>query len=68
MWSPGEIYVCGDPDCRSRVLILGSSLQDPAHLTLPKCVCGTILEIAGTVSSVADEGLPQDGPEDKARE
>jgi hypothetical protein len=54
VWSPSEIYVCGDPDCRSKVLILQSPQKDPRSPTLPRCVCGSILEVSGSIEGVHD--------------
>jgi hypothetical protein len=54
VWSPCEVYVCGDPDCGSKVLVLKGPQQDPHIPTLPKCVCGSILEVRGSVESVGD--------------
>jgi hypothetical protein len=72
IWGSGEVYVCGDPDCRSRVLVLESPIKKPAHPTLPRCLCGNILEIAGSVSPVhentpvpAGEGLDRDPAEER---
>jgi len=64
VWSSGEVYVCGDPDCRSRILVLESSIKEPAHPTLPRCVCGSILELAGSVSPVYEKkpALLGEGP------
>jgi hypothetical protein len=53
LWGPCEIYVCGDPDCRSKVLVLQAPHQEPRHPLLPRCVCGSILEISGSVVSVS---------------
>jgi hypothetical protein len=55
IWGPGEVYVCGDPDCRSKVLVLESPFKESAHPTLPRCFCGNILEIAGSVASVPED-------------
>jgi hypothetical protein len=55
IWGSGEAYVCGDPDCRSRVLVLESPKKEPAHPTLPRCVCGNMFELAGSVSPVYEK-------------
>lgn len=58
VWSPSEVYVCGDPDCRSKMLILQGP-QKELHLpTLPRCVCGSILEVSGSVEAIPDEKSP----------
>jgi len=51
-WSSCEIYVCGDPDCRSKVLVLQPPAKDPRRPELPRCVCGSVLEIEGSVSGM----------------
>ena len=70
LWSLGEIYVCGDPDCRSEVLVLRSPQKYPHRPTLPRCVCGSVLEIGGSVSAktepvlTASADAPRRQPED----
>ena len=49
VWGPSEVYVCGDPNCRSKVLVLEGPHLDPQAPALPRCVCGSILEIGGSV-------------------
>src|SRR5262249_45164509 len=60
LWGPCEVYVCGDPDCRSKVLVLQPPQQEPRHPTLPRCVCGSILHIGGT-STMVPEWIPPQG-------
>jgi hypothetical protein len=59
LWGPGEVYVCGDPECRSEVLVLKSPGKPPRRPSLPRCVCGSILESGGSVAPVTeDAGAP----------
>lgn len=72
VWSPSEVYVCGDPECRSKVLILQGPEKTSHPPTLPRCVCGSILEISGSVEGFQDlkghaSPLVDQGP-DEARE
>ena len=52
VWDASEVYVCGD--CRSNVLVLQGPQKDPLVPTLPRCVCGSILEVCGSVEGVQD--------------
>jgi len=61
VWSPCEVYVCGDPECGSKVLVLKGPQKDPHLPALPKCVCGSILEVSGSVEGIGD---PQSQPPD----
>ena len=54
VWSPCDVYVCGDPDCGSKVLVLRGPQKEPHLPTLPRCVCGSILEAGGSVESVGE--------------
>ena len=60
-WRPCEVYVCGDPECGSKVLILKGPQKDPHLPALPRCVCGSILEVSGSVEGV--EGSSDIEPE-----
>jgi hypothetical protein len=61
LWRPCEVYVCGDPDCRSKVLVLQGPKKDPHLPSLPRCVCGSVLEVRGSVDGIQDvESHPSD--------
>jgi hypothetical protein len=55
VWSVGEVYACGDPDCSSEVLVLRGPRKDFQPPMNPRCVCGSILELRGTVEAVYDQ-------------
>jgi hypothetical protein len=44
-----EVYLCGDPDCRSKLLVLQGPQKEPHRAALPRCVCGSVLEVRGSV-------------------
>lgn len=58
VWSPCDVYVCGDPDCHSKVLVLQGPQKEPHLPALPRCVCGNILEVGGSVESLPDQESP----------
>ena len=58
VWSASEVYMCGDPDCRSKVLVLQGPQKEPHLPALPRCVCGSILEIRGSVEGVQEVKPP----------
>jgi len=42
---PGDLYVCVNADCRSRVPVLQALRTPPQPPALPSCVCGQRLEL-----------------------
>jgi hypothetical protein len=54
VWSPCEVYTCGDPNCGSKVLVLRAPEKPPDRFSLPRCVCGSILEVSGSMDTVED--------------
>jgi hypothetical protein len=54
-WGACDVYVCGDPECRSKVLVLDPPRKLPHHIELPRCVCGNILEAGGTVLAIVKQ-------------
>jgi hypothetical protein len=53
LWGDCDIYVCSNPECRSKVLVLEGPLRDPERPAAPRCVCGKALERSGTVAPVS---------------
>jgi hypothetical protein len=45
IWQPGDLYVCVNGDCRSKILVLQAPRTPLQSPTLPSCVCGQRLEI-----------------------
>lgn len=51
VWDLGDIYECGNPECRSKVLVVQSSRAAQSSLWTPQCICGSVLEYRGPVAS-----------------
>jgi hypothetical protein len=57
-WNARDIYGCLNPGCRSRVLILRSSVNQVARPRVPRCMCGGFLTPDSTPRADHDRGMP----------
>ena len=44
-WQPGDLYICINADCKSKVLVLQAPRTAPQPPVPPSCVCGQRLEL-----------------------
>ena len=66
-WNARDVYGCLNPSCRSRVLILRSSLNQVPRPRVPRCMCGGFLTPDASAGGDAEEDAPvpeMPGPSD----